>query len=174
MLVYLVVPRERYTAFDAHYFPGSELTVARLSEPKNYREANDPAGLSVLCAELPASVADATWSAPDGDLAELVAEDLRRCGLPDPAAVGHHVVRLPDVYPVYDHGFAERQAIVERWAAAQPGLLVVGRQALFAHDNTHHALEMGRAAGEHAAAGLADSAGWAAHRSAFRAHVVED
>jgi protoporphyrinogen oxidase len=173
--VYLVVPRAQYTLFDAHYFPAREVTIARLSEPKNYRDSgDDPADLTVLCAELPAAVDDARWRADDTALAAAVRDDLVRSGLPDPDPIAHHVVRMPSVYPVYDHDFAARQAVVEAWTAAQPRFVAVGRQALFAHDNTHHALEMGRAAGAYAAAGADDQTGWAAVRERFRGHVVED
>ena len=172
VLVYLVHDRPRYTRFDAHYFPGLDVALARLSEPKNYRDGADPPGHTVLCAEVAATVGDARWNASDADLADLVVADLARSGLPPVALAGHHVVRLPHVYPVYDLGFATRQTVVEAWAAEQPGLLLVGRQALFAHDNTHHALEMGRAAGRHAAGGT--PAAWHRHREEFRAHVVED
>ena len=173
-LVYLVVPRGQYSAFDAHYFPGTELVTARLSEPKNYRDGDDPAELTVLCAEIPLTVGDARWTSSDADLASVVLDDLARCGLPDPTPIDHRVVRLASVYPVYERGFAAHQATVERWANAQPGLIVVGRQALFAHDNTHHTLAMGRAAGAYAATGLADPASWQAARETFRTHVVED
>lgn len=175
VLVYLVVPRAQYTTFDAHYFPGRDVAIARLSEPKNYRDnPDDPADLTVMCAELPASVDDDRWQTGDTDLAAAVRDDLVRAGLPDPDPIAHHVVRMPSVYPVYDHEFAARQAIVEAWVAAQPRLIAVGRQALFAHDNTHHALEMGRAAGLYAAAGADEAGGWTAIRERFRRHVVED
>ncbi|MGH9132411.1 MAG: FAD-dependent oxidoreductase [Ilumatobacteraceae bacterium] len=174
ILVYLVVPRPQYTVFDAHYFPGADIAIARLSEPKNYRDGDDPVDLTVLCAELPATAGDERWRAGDAELAAAVCDDLARSGLPDPRPIDHHVVRQPNVYPVYDRGFEARQACVEAWVADQPGLVVTGRQALFAHDNTHHALEMGRAAGAHAATGATDAAGWSAARERFRLHVVED
>jgi hypothetical protein len=86
-------------------------------------------------------------------------ENLARCALPPIGVVHHAVVRLPSVYPIYDLRFAANQGCVEKWAANQSGLVLVGQQALFAHDNTHHALEMGMAAG--ALAGAPD--GWVAH-----------
>jgi protoporphyrinogen oxidase len=176
ILVYLVVPRARYTMFDAHYFPGRDVTIARLSEPKNYRDSlDDPADLTVLCAELPAAVGDDGWRTGDTELAAAVRDDLVRSGLPDPHPIAHHVVRMPGVYPVYDHGFAARQAVVEAWTAAQPRLVAVGRQALFAHDNTHHALAMGWAAADALGAdGRIDSTRWDTARQTFRNHVVED
>ncbi|WP_419855344.1 protoporphyrinogen/coproporphyrinogen oxidase [Candidatus Poriferisodalis sp.] len=53
VLAYLIVDRDQYTPYDAHYFPGLDTVIARLSEPKNYRDGDDPAGQSVLCAEIP-------------------------------------------------------------------------------------------------------------------------
>lgn len=173
LVVHLVVPRPSYSAFDAHYFPGLDVRIARLSEPKRYRDGADPVDRTVLCAELPADPGDGVWDLDDAAIGELVRTDLLACGLPDPAHVAAHVTRLAHVYPCYDLGTADRQATVEAWAATQPGLVLVGRQALFAHDNTHHALEMGRAAGRYAA-GLIDTAGWMQAREHFRRHVVED
>ena len=118
---------------------------------------------STTIAGAPVTTSSRVWSA-----------DLVRSGLPDPDPIAHHVVRMPSVYPVYDHAFAAKQAVVEAWITAQSRLVAVGRQALFAHDNTHHALEMGRAAGRYAVAGADDPAGWWAVRERFRGHVVED
>ena len=70
MLVYLVVDEDRYADVDAHYVPDADVAFARLSEPKNYRRGPDPAGRTVLCAEVPATAGDATWAATDDELAD--------------------------------------------------------------------------------------------------------
>lgn len=175
VLVYLVVDRPQWTEFDAHYFPAADNPIARLSEPKNYRDGPDPADRTVLCAEVPADVGDATWTASDEDLGALVRDALLRLGLPDPAPVAVAVRRLPRVYPRYRVGFETDLAALEDWAAAQPRLLTFGRQGLFVPDNTHHALVMGTAAAAALGAdGSFDEAAWQAARDGFRAHVVED
>ena len=175
VLVYLVLDRPRWTEFDAHYFPAADNPIARLSEPKNYRDGPDPADRTVLCAEVPADVGDATWPASDADLGALVREALVRLGLPDPDPVAVEVRRLPRVYPRYRVGFERDLAALEAWAAAQPRLLTFGRQGLFVPDNTHHALAMGSAAADALAAdGSFDQVAWQAARDGFRAHVVED
>ena len=66
VLAYVVVGRDRFTPFDAHYFPGPETRVARLSEPKNYRDGDDPRGQTVLCAEIPCWPGDELWQSSDG------------------------------------------------------------------------------------------------------------
>jgi protoporphyrinogen oxidase len=175
VLVYLVLDRPCYTEFDAHYLPGAAHPVTRLSEPKNYRDGPDPEGRTVLCAEVPCAVDDATWTASDDELGALVADALDREGLPPVRPVEVAVRRLPHVYPVYRRGWGAHQSALEAWAGSYERLLVLGRQALFAHDNTHHALAMAWAAADCLDAdGGFDHARWRAARDGFRSHVVVD
>jgi protoporphyrinogen oxidase len=176
VLLYLVLDRPRWTEFDAHYFPGPEVAASRLSEPRNYRDnPDDPADRTVLCAELPCWVGDATWSAPDRDLADRLADELAAAGLPPVRAAEVTSRRAPHVYPVYGPGFADDLATVEGWARSLPGLVTFGRQGLLTPDNTHHALAMGWAAAEALADdGRFDTARWARARDGFRSFVVED
>lgn len=174
VLVYLVVPRARYTAFDAHYIPGPQTPVSRLSEPKNYRHGDDPPGRTVLCAELPSAPGSELWETPDEELGRTVAAGLVACGLPEPAAEGVHVERLPHVYPVYRRGFAANLDTLERWTASLERVLTFGRNGSFVHDNSHHALAMGWAAAGALRPGGIDRALWARAREGFAAHVVED
>lgn len=174
-LVYLVLPVERYTPYDAHYLPSAWTPVTRVSEPKNYRDGDDPAGVTVLCAELPCSACDEVWAAPDEELGRLVVETLERAGLPQ-ARPGKVVVdRIPHVYPVYRVGFERAFERLDAWASAQPRLLTFGRLGLFVHDNVHHALAMAWAAADALRPGGGfDRDAWAAARERFARHVVED
>lgn len=175
VLVYLELPVGRFTEFDAHYFPGADVRLTRLSEPKNYAGREEPAGRTVLCAELPCSPADPWWTADPETLGRLVAEDLARSGLPlpmPPASV--QIRRLPQAYPIYLNGYEEPFGVLDRWADSLPRFLSYGRQGLFAHDNTHHALAMAYAAVDCFGPGGFDHARWAAHRREFETHVVED
>ena len=102
VLAYLVLERPRWTEFDAHYFPDLDVPLARLSEPKNYRDdLADPRDVTVLCAEIPCTVGDEVWTAAPEDLGARVAEALRRMGLPDATLAAAEVRRLPRVYPLY-------------------------------------------------------------------------
>jgi protoporphyrinogen oxidase len=175
VLVYLALDRPRYTEFDAHYLPSGAHPVSRLSEPKNYRDGPDPADRTVLCAEVPCAAGDATWAASDEALAAIVVDALAREGLPPATPVEVATRRLPNVYPVYRRGWAEHQDALEAWAAQYERLLILGRQALFAHDNTHHGLAMAWAAAECLdGKGGFDHARWRAAREGFRSHVVVD
>jgi protoporphyrinogen oxidase len=176
VLLYLVLDRPAWTEFDAHYFPEPAVDAARVSEPKRYRtSADDRADRTVLCAEIPCSVGDATWSAEPASLAERLAAQLEGEGLPPADAVGVQVRRVPNAYPVYTRGFRAAFERADRWVAARPNLVTFGRQGLFAHDNTHHALAMAwAAAGSVGRDGRVDRSLWAGARESFRAHVVQD
>ena len=111
----------------------------------------------------------------DADLGRLVSEDLARAGLPLPRpAVGVHVERLAHAYPIYLQGYEEPFGQLDAWADSLPRFLSYGRQGLFAHDNTHHALYMAYAAVECLKDGSFDHAHWQRYREIFATHVVED
>ncbi len=176
VLVYLVLDTDRYSPYDAHYFPGPETPVTRVSEPKNYRDSlDDPAGRTVLCAEIPCSPEDEIWSAPDARLAEIVRHALKEADLTDPHPRQVVSRRLQRAYPIYDLGYDKAFEVLDGWVTAASRLLSFGRQGLFTHDNSHHALSMAWAAVDALRGdGSFDDSTWAAARTRFERHVVED
>lgn len=175
LLIYLRLPVNQFTQYDAHYFPGTDVRITRLSEPKNYVGMETPVGSTVLCAELPCSTDDDVWTMSDVELARLVRDDLRRAGIPLPVDPEEVVVkRLSHAYPIYETGFERHFGTLDEWVATLPRFLSYGRQGLFAHDNTHHALSMAYAAVDCLADGAFDNARWADYRVEFEKHVVED
>jgi protoporphyrinogen oxidase len=105
----------------------------------------------------------------------VVTDALRAAGLPGQPVLEVAVRRLPRAYPVYRVGFEQHLAPLDAWATAQPRLVTFGRQGLFVHDNTHHALAMAWDAVD--ALGPADrfdDAAWTVARTRFATHVVED
>ena len=64
--------------------------------------------------------------------------------------------------------------MLDAWSESMPGLLTYGRQGLFAHDNTHHALAMAYAAVECLDGDRFDDSRWRRYREVFATHVVED
>ena len=176
VLVYVVHAGGRWTPYDAHYLPGPETPITRISEPANYRDSDaDPRDRTVLCVEIPCERGDGVWSASDDALADLVTDGLATAGLPPVARAGVVVRRLPRVYPVYERGFADRLAGLEAWADELPRVTTLGRLGLFAHDNTHHTMAMAYAAVDCLGPdGAWDARRWSAARTSFRAHVVED
>ncbi|MDP8959408.1 MAG: FAD-dependent oxidoreductase [Actinomycetota bacterium] len=175
LLVYLVLERPRFSHFDAHYLPGPETPVSRLSEPKNYRDGPDPPDRTVLCLEVPCRAGGELWAMDHQMLAEYLVASLEPLGLPPLRPSAAVVRRLSAAYPIYRRGFEEAFAGLLDWADSQPRLLTFGRQGLFAHDNTHHALAMAWEAVDALGNGeVVDRSRWATARQGFRSHVVED
>ena len=176
VLVYLTLDRRPYTEFDAHYLPERHVLPSRVSEPTNYRDdPADPTDRTVLCAEIPCWSGDAVWRAGDAELGLRVADDLVRCGLPDPRAVAVETVRLPSVYPVMTPEALAVAGRAEQAVQRSRRVTVLGRQGLFTPDNTHHVIEMGfAAAGCVGADGSFDQERWRTARDGFRDFVVED
>lgn len=146
VLVYLVHEGGRWSPYDAHYLPDAPTPVTRVSEPTNYRSnADDPDDRSVICAELPCRVGDATWSADDETLAQLVQDGLAAAGLPQlrrPAGAEVVVQRMPRFYPVYRQGYLERLSGIETWADRLAHVASFGRLGLFVHHNSHQAMRV--------------------------------
>jgi len=176
ILVYLVLEQAQFTEYDAHYFPELTVPISRLSEPKNYSASPEPRDCTVLCAELPADPGDEHWSLSDEELGERLCAWLGKVGLPVRAPVRKTLTRrLGQAYPVYDRDYEGHFKIMDQWLTGIEGLLTFGRQGLFAHDNTHHAMAMAQAACDCLRPdGSFDRARWAEYRLDFETHVVED
>jgi protoporphyrinogen oxidase len=176
VLIYLILEQDQFSEFDAHYFPEASIPISRLSEPKNYSASLEPRGLTVLCAELPSDPGEESWSLSDGELGRRLCGWLADVDLPVKVAVSRVVTRrLGQAYPVYDRGYAAHFKAMDQWLSGFDGLLTFGRQGLFAHDNTHHALTMAYAAADCLEPdGRFDRALWFRHRRDFESHVVED
>ena len=77
--------------------------------------------------------------------------------------------------PIYRTGFEAHFDRVDRWLEGIPRLLSFGRQGLYVHDNTHHALYMAASAVKCLEDdGRFDAQRWADFREIFEKHVVED
>jgi len=176
VLHYLVLQTPQFTPYDAHYFPGREFLFSRLSEPKNYSVASEPAQWTGLCAEIPCQQGDSVWNASESELTKRVVAELAKADLPVQCPVRSAFVRrLPQAYPVYDLEYAERFQAMDAYLGGLQGLITLGRQGLFAHDNTHHTIEMGWRASECLRADFTWNAErWQACRKEFDGHVVED
>ncbi|MCB2114206.1 MAG: FAD-dependent oxidoreductase [Parvularculaceae bacterium] len=175
ILVYIVLDTDQYTEFDAHYFPELSIPISRLSEPKNYSAATQPDGRTILCAELPSDPGDQYWAMSDEALGEALYRWLGECGLPQSAKVTRAFTRrLPFAYPVYDRDYEAHFDTLDKWVSGIDGLLTFGRQGLFAHDNTHHALAMAYGAVDCLEPGGFNLKKWADYRREFLTHVVED
>ena len=129
----------------------------------------------MLCAELPCSRGDAVWLSSAEDLGDRIAADLTRAGIALPTRpVSVEVRKLAQAYPIYRSGYEEHFRRLDDWASSLSGLLTYGRQGLFAHDNTHHALYMAYCAVDCLVDGRFDEQRWQDYRREFETHFVED
>ena len=176
ILIYLVLQQRRFTEYDAHYFPEVSIPISRLSEPKNYSLASEPRDCTLLCAELPTNPGSPEWRMSDEELGQMLPRWLSETDLPIAAPIRRAFTRrLPHAYPVYGVGYESHFDTVDRWLQEITGMLTFGRQGLFVHDNTHHALYMAYAAAEcFQSEGVFDGAKWQEFRKVFETHVVED
>ena len=111
----------------------------------------------------------------DEQLGELMKNDLAGAGIPIPAEPTRVFTRrLPQAYPVYLNGYETPFGILDAWAGTLPKMVYYGRQGLFAHDNTHHALHMAYSAVDCLDGMHFDEAKWSEYREQFKKHVVED
>jgi len=176
VLVYLLLNQDRFTGYDAHYFPGEDIPFTRISETKNYSDRQEPAGRTSLCAEIPCFGDSAVWSMSDERLAELVSEGLAQAGLPVRSDILEvQVRRIPFAYPLFGVGYETQFDKIDAWVSQLDGILSFGRQGLYAHDNTHHAIFMAQAAVQCLRDdGTIDVEAWRGQRKIFESHVVED
>lgn len=176
ILIYLVLEQHRFTEYDAHYFPEISIPISRLSEPKNYSLAPEPRDCTLLCAELPTDAGSPEWQMSDEELGKMLCRWLAETDLAISAPIRRAFTRrLPHAYPIYSVGYESQFDTVDRWLQEITGLLTFGRQGLFVHDNTHHALYMAYAAAECLQSdGGVDQAKWQEFRKVFETHVVED
>ena len=176
VLVYLLLDQDRFTEFDAHYFPGKDFTFTRLSETRNYTDREEPKGRTALCFEVPCFRDDEIWNSSNESLSKMVSDGLTRAGLPITSKVLEvQTKRIPHAYPLFNDGYEKHFAQLDSWLDELEGVLSFGRQGLYAHDNTHHAMFMAQAAASSLRDdGSIDMDAWHAHRKVFESHVVED
>jgi protoporphyrinogen oxidase len=176
VLHYLILQADQFTPFDAHYFPEESILFSRMSEPKNYSNSAEPRQRTGLCFEIPCQVDDDIWNLSDEQLTDRVLRDLRKSNLPVTCPVlAGFAKRLPFIYPVYDLNFAGYLDRVSEYISTIAGLVTLGRQGLFVHDNTHHGLAMAYKASDCINPdGTWDHVFWQKQLQIFSEHVVED
>ena len=175
VLAYLVLDQEQYTQYDAHYLPSQETRIARLSEPKNYRNGDDPGDFTILCAEIPCWVNDDVWGSSDEKIGEIVIADIEKLGLPKPRYVETHTKRLPSVYPVFERDTMNDRETLLTWGESLGRVVPFGRQGFLVPDNLHHTLGMGWDLAESIGGqGEVDRVQWQSSINSFKKHIVED
>jgi len=109
--------------------PEESIPVSRLSEPKNFSNAKEPRGKTVLCAEILRSRMPEWDMMSDSELSDRVCESLGRAGLPVSAPVLKVVTRrMRQAYPVYLTDYATHLSRMDDWLSGVEGLLSIWPQ----------------------------------------------
>jgi len=124
--------------------------------------------------DIPCDPGDRLFAADDVALRTLVVDALDSAGLRNGVKVRDFWTwRLPQAYPIYDLGFEAPLDQINTWALGIHNLWLAGRQGLFLHNNTHHAMLMGIEAAETIRSGGSRSR-WIELQSTFAGFSVAD
>ena len=176
VLLYFIIDAEKFSDYDAHYFPEIDLIFSRISESKNYSGTKFPLNKTGICVEIPCQEGDTIWNYSDDQLSNIVIEQLDKIGLSIKSPISSIFTKhIKFVYPLYDLHFEKNFKLIDDYIKNVPKLISLGRQGLFAHDNTHHTIEMAYRASNCLDSQLEwNSNLWAEHINDFDKNVVED
>jgi protoporphyrinogen oxidase len=143
LTVALVVDRPAVFPDTWIYVHDPAVRVARIQNYGNWSAemVGDPQrsclGLEYFC-----NRDDQLWAEDDTVLVQRATTELAHLGLvPADACRDGVVVRVPDAYPVYDHGYERRRAVVRQWLdGCIAGLYPAGRGGLHNYNSQDHAM----------------------------------
>lgn len=124
------------------YFPDKDIVFSRVSFPCAFSPANAPDGKTGICVEVTCSRNDDTWNNPEA-IRDRVLDDLVKVGLADSRSriLHAHIEKIPDTYPLYRLGYKSEIREVHAALGRIENLSLVGRQAMFIHDNIDEAIK---------------------------------
>ena len=130
------------------YVSEPRFLAARIQEPRHRSPDAAPPGQTSLMLEIPCTVGDEVWSAPDDAIYDRCMDDLEQLGLRDlrAATVDHFPSFVVEGYPIYHLDYRRDRARVLDFASALPNLVTCGRQGGFRYIFMDTAMEMGLAA----------------------------
>lgn len=145
VFVYLEVQQPTVSPDHWVYLPEKHLTVHRISEFKNFSDADAPGDRTVVCCEITCNVGDEHWNMDIETASQLAEGDLVKVGLLEPgSARGIDMHKLPYAYPVYDLTYKENLDVLKKAAKQVKNLRTTGRQGLYRYNNMDHSIAMGR------------------------------
>ena len=175
VLLYIVVNRDRVSEKDAYYFASRNMLFNRISEQKNFSPEMAPEGKTILCADISCDASEKLFCSSDEEIFQMAKESLKRFGIIPLKDVDYWFTRrVRHAYPVYSLGYEGPLQTVLDWTDSVENLITLGRQGLFAHNNFHHSVMMGKAAAEHVLSGKSKTDGWNQARKAFDDFKVID
>lgn len=126
-LVYLHVNLEKVMNQQWIYFIDQDTMINRVSEFKNFYPQPAHTETTVLCVEI--------TSDPQCSSAAVVDELVRLNIVVATDILDTKVIDIPDAYPVFDRHYEQSLATAKTILESYPGLLLLGRQAEFIHQD---------------------------------------
>ena len=150
LLVYVLVNKPGVMDDLWTFVPDRSLVFQRISEQKNFSRSVGPADQTVLMAEVMCNADDALWNSSDERLYGLVIRDLIKAKfVVRGEAEGFYVLKLKNVYPVYDIGHEEKLRKILDFTDGFENFITLGRLGLFNYNNTDHCIDMAIWASNH-------------------------
>jgi protoporphyrinogen oxidase len=174
LLLYIALEQNQWSEFDAHYFPQRDVLASRISEVQNYHGAIHQSPGTVLCAEIPCEKGGEIYHSSAEDLLPSLTKSLKSLHRPLGPVSKTKIVRLDQAYPIFDKTYQDQLQDIDQQLSAYPTIHSFGRQGLFAHDNTHHALSTAYQLSDCFESGSFDRERWERSKLEFHDHFVED
>lgn len=149
-LVHLLLARPEFSPHTWLYVSEPRYRIARIQEPRRRSPDMAPPGQTSLMLELPCSVGDELWRAPEEAVVARCLDELGELGFGDVGrdVVGHFSSFVEEGYPIYHLDYKRERARVLAWVGETPNLVTVGRQGAFRYVFMDTAMDMGVAAAE--------------------------
>lgn len=174
LLVYVLVKKEKLTNDVWTFVPDKNFIFQRLSEQKNFNSEMGPKDSTVITSEVMCTANDALWNATDEELYEKVIADLIKAGFVSQGeASGFYVLRMKNIYPVYEIGYRERVDRILSFTDQFDNFMTLGRLGLFNYNNVDHCIDMAIWASSHIRSGKPIS-DWLPTRKRFDSYVIVD
>lgn len=155
ILVYLNVEATDLFPDQWIYVHSEDVAVGRITNFRNWvPELYGGLTSTVLALEYWCYDDDAIWRTPDEEIVSRAKEELKKIGLLRSAPVlAGHVVRVPNCYPVYSHGYRETLLPIVEYLKSFDNLWPIGRYGSFKYNNQDHSILMGLLAADNIALG---------------------
>ena len=175
ILVCLIADRDRISDNSWLYFPGSDISINRAYESKNFDSGMAPKGKSVLCCEVTCVKGDRIWNMSEENIIGQVKGDVSRTGLIESGEiVDGFIHRIEWAYPIYYRTFRHDLREIWRYLGGVTNLVSVGRQGLYNHNNMDHAIGMGSAAASYLEQYPEPAPKWYAELDQFSGYRIVD
>ncbi len=174
LLVYILVKKPKVTNDIWTFVPDRNFVFQRLSEQKNFNAEMGPEDSTVITAEVMCAANDAMWNASDEELYGKVIADLVKAGFVSQGeASGFYVIRMKNIYPVYELGYRQRVDRILRFTDQFDNFITLGRLGLFNYNNADHYVDMAIWAASHIRS-RKPIRDWLPTRKRFDSYVIVD